>query len=81
MSSGLLRMPHLSLLDRTQRRDLVADYYETEQGKADLANLPLGRAGRLSELDGAILLLASNAASYMAGTVVTADAAHSVRLG
>ena len=61
--------------------DLVADYYETEQGKADLANLPLARAGRLSELDGAILLLASNAASYMAGTVVTADAAHSLRLG
>lgn len=61
--------------------DLVADYYETDQGKADLANLPLGRAGQLSELDGAILLLASNAASYMAGSVVTADAAHSVRLG
>ena len=47
--------------------DLVADYYETAQGKADLANLPLGRAGQLSELDGTILLLASNAASYMSG--------------
>ena len=61
--------------------DLVADYYETPQGKADLANLPLGRAGELSELDGTILLLASEAASYMSGSVVTADAAHSVRLG
>ena len=61
--------------------DLVADYYETPEGKADLANLPLGRAGRLEELDGTLLLLASNAASYMAGSVVTADAAHSVRLG
>lgn len=61
--------------------DLVADYYETPQGKIDLANLPLGRAGELSELDGTILLLASNAASYMSGSVVTADAAHSVRLG
>lgn len=61
--------------------DLVADYYETPQGKIDLANLPLGRAGELSELDGIILLLASNAASYMSGSVVTADAAHSVRLG
>jgi NAD(P)-dependent dehydrogenase (short-subunit alcohol dehydrogenase family) len=61
--------------------DLVADYYETPQGKADLANLPLGRAGELSELDGTILLLASNAASYMSGSIVTADAAHSVRLG
>ena len=53
----------------------------TSAGQADLANLPLGRAGALSELDGAILLLASNAASYMSGSVVTADAAHSVRLG
>jgi len=61
--------------------DLVADYYATPQGKADLANLPLGRAGELSELNGTILLLASNAASYMSGSIVTADAAHSVRLG
>ncbi|MDG1311631.1 MAG: SDR family NAD(P)-dependent oxidoreductase [Porticoccaceae bacterium] len=61
--------------------DLVADYYETPAGQADLANLPLKRAGKLSELDGAILLLASDAASYMSGSVITADAAHSVRLG
>ena len=61
--------------------DMVADYYETPAGQADLANLPLGRAGSLSELDGAILLLASQAASYMSGSVVTADAAHSKRLG
>jgi len=60
---------------------MVADYYETPAGQADLASLPLGRAGALSELDGAILLLASKAASYMSGSVVTADAAHSIRLG
>jgi NAD(P)-dependent dehydrogenase (short-subunit alcohol dehydrogenase family) len=61
--------------------DMVMDYYETPAGQSDLANLPLGRAGKLSELDGAILLLASSAASYMSGSVVTADAAHSIRLG
>ena len=61
--------------------DLVADYYATPEGQADLANLPLKRAGQLSELDGAILLLASNAASYMSGSLITVDATHSVRLG
>jgi NAD(P)-dependent dehydrogenase (short-subunit alcohol dehydrogenase family) len=61
--------------------DMVSDYYATPAGQIDLANLPLKRAGELSELDGAILLLASKAASYMSGTVITVDAAHSVRLG
>jgi NAD(P)-dependent dehydrogenase (short-subunit alcohol dehydrogenase family) len=61
--------------------DLVSDYYATPAGQEHLASLPLKRAGNLSELDGTILLLASNAASYMSGSVVTADAAHSVRLG
>jgi NAD(P)-dependent dehydrogenase (short-subunit alcohol dehydrogenase family) len=61
--------------------DLVSDYYATPAGQEHLASLPLKRAGDLSELDGSILLLASNAASYMSGSVVTADAAHSVRLG
>jgi NAD(P)-dependent dehydrogenase (short-subunit alcohol dehydrogenase family) len=61
--------------------DMVSDYYETEAGKKDLASLPLGRAGRLEELDGQLLLLASDASSYMSGGIFTIDAAHSVRLG
>lgn len=61
--------------------DMVSDYYATPAGQKDLSNLPLKRAGKLSELDGAILLLASDAASYMSGSILTADAAHSVRLG
>lgn len=61
--------------------DLVSDYYATPAGQEDLKNLPLGRAGELNELDGPVLLLASGASSYMSGAVITADAAHSVRLG
>lgn len=61
--------------------DLVADYYETEAGKKDLASLPLQRVGTLDELDGQLLLLASNASSYTSGAIFTVDAAHSVRLG
>lgn len=61
--------------------DLTADYYESEAGKKDVANLPLGRLGRLEELDGQMLLLASDAASYMSGGIYNIDAGHSVRLG
>ncbi|MBR9911823.1 MAG: SDR family oxidoreductase [Gammaproteobacteria bacterium] len=61
--------------------DMVADYYATAAGQKDLEALPLKRVGELKELDGALLLLASGASSYMSGSVVTADAGHSVRLG
>ena len=61
--------------------DLTADYYESEAGQKDVANLPLGRLGRLEELDGQMLLLASDASTYMSGAVYTVDAGHSVRLG
>jgi len=61
--------------------DMVSDYYATEAGQRDLASLPLKRAGELKELDGALLLLASEASSYMSGSVITVDAAHSIRLG
>ena len=61
--------------------EMVSDYYETEAGQADLASLPLKRVGSLSELDGQLLLLASDASSYMSGGIFTIDAGHSVRLG
>jgi len=61
--------------------DMVADYYETPAGAKDLEGLPLKRTGRLEELDGQLLLLASDASSYMSGAVYTVDAGHSVRLG
>lgn len=61
--------------------DMVADYYATPAGQEDLKKLPFGRTGELKELDGAILMLAGDASSYMSGSVVTLDAGHSNRLG
>ena len=61
--------------------DMVSDYYDTEAGQKDLQTLPLKRVGQLEELDGLLLLLASDASSYMSGAIVVADAGHSVRLG
>jgi NAD(P)-dependent dehydrogenase (short-subunit alcohol dehydrogenase family) len=38
-----------------------------------LARIPLGRYGRLEELDGALLLLASSAGSYITGQTIIVD--------
>jgi NAD(P)-dependent dehydrogenase (short-subunit alcohol dehydrogenase family) len=59
--------------------DLTAWYFETGAGKAEVANLPPKRLGRIEELDAPLLLLASDASSYMNGSVVVVDYAHSVR--
>lgn len=60
--------------------EMTNPFYETEAGKAEIAKLPPQRLGRLEELDGPVLLLASNASSYMNGSVVTVDYGHSIRL-
>jgi len=60
--------------------DLTAWFLETPEGKAAEQGLPIGRFGQLQELDGPLLLLASDAGSYMSGTTLIVDAAHSVKI-
>jgi len=52
--------------------------WETESGKAILKRVPQRRLGELHELDGPLLLLASDASSYMTGSVIVADGGHSI---
>jgi len=40
--------------------------------------VPQRRIGKLSDLDGALLLLASDAGSYMTGSIVVVDGGHVV---
>jgi NAD(P)-dependent dehydrogenase (short-subunit alcohol dehydrogenase family) len=41
-----------------------------------LKRVPMGRVGELSEISGPLLLLASDAGSYMTGSIVTVDGGH-----
>ena len=53
--------------------EMNSDFLAGEQGQKLLAKVPMGRAGEPRELDGALLLLASDLGSYMTGTVITVD--------
>lgn len=60
--------------------EMTNPFYESEAGQREIAGLPPKRLGRHEELDGPLLLLASEASSYMSGSVVTVDSGHSIRL-
>jgi NAD(P)-dependent dehydrogenase (short-subunit alcohol dehydrogenase family) len=60
--------------------EMTAWFFETEQGRREIELLPSHRLGEIAELDGALLLLAGRASSYMTGSVITVDGGHSVRL-
>jgi NAD(P)-dependent dehydrogenase (short-subunit alcohol dehydrogenase family) len=53
-------------------------FFSSEAGKALIRRIPQRRLGEARELDGALLLLASEASSYMTGSVVAVDGGHLV---
>ena len=60
--------------------EMVADYFETDAGKADIARHPLQRLGRVEELDGALLLLTSDASTYINGAILSVDGGQVIQL-
>jgi NAD(P)-dependent dehydrogenase (short-subunit alcohol dehydrogenase family) len=46
---------------------------DPQKYKAFVAKVPIGRWGEMNELDGAVIFLASPAASYVTGTTLTVD--------
>jgi NAD(P)-dependent dehydrogenase (short-subunit alcohol dehydrogenase family) len=58
--------------------DLNDDFFSSDAGKALIRRIPRRRLGETKELDGPLLLLASDAGSYMTGSVVAVDGGHLV---
>lgn len=57
---------------------LNADFFATDAGQALIKRIPQRRLGRLQDLDGPLLLLASDAGAYMTGSEIAVDGGHLV---
>ena len=55
------------------KTDLSDGYLSSERGKAMVQRMPMRRLGDPVELSGALLLLASDASTYMTGSVISVD--------
>lgn len=58
--------------------DINRDLLRSAAGQAIIGRVPQKRPGQLPELDGPLLLLASDASSYMTGAVIPVDGGHLV---
>lgn len=56
--------------------EMTEDFLDSPPGRATIQRVPIGRTGRLEELAGPLLLLASAASTYMNGSVVMVDGGH-----
>lgn len=56
--------------------DINRDFFHSEPGQKMIERIPMRRLGQMHELDGPLLLLASEAGAYMTGAVLEVDGGH-----
>ena len=58
--------------------EMNSDFWKTPGGQRLIDRIPQRRIGKPEHLDGALLLLASDAGTFMTGSVLTVDGGHTV---
>ncbi|WP_138470373.1 SDR family oxidoreductase [Poseidonocella sp. HB161398] len=58
--------------------DLNRDFFASDAGQALIRRVPQRRLGQLRDLDGPLLLLASDESAFMTGSVIAVDGGHLV---
>jgi NAD(P)-dependent dehydrogenase (short-subunit alcohol dehydrogenase family) len=89
--AGLAHLTHTMAMELARRgitvNAIAPGYFETdmnrgflqsEVGQALIQRIPMGRSGQAGDLDGALLLLASEAGAYITGAVLPVDGGHAV---
>ncbi|TLU70925.1 SDR family NAD(P)-dependent oxidoreductase [Lichenicoccus roseus] len=56
--------------------DINREFWDSDSGRAMIRRIPQRRLGQANDLDGALILLASDASRYMTGAVIEIDGGH-----
>ena len=56
--------------------EINEDFFQTDEGQSYIKKIPMNRLGLEEDLDGALLLLASESSSFITGSVITIDGGH-----
>jgi NAD(P)-dependent dehydrogenase (short-subunit alcohol dehydrogenase family) len=89
--AGLTHLTHTMAMELARRgitvNAIAPGYFETdmnrgflrsETGQALIGRIPMGRSGQAEDLDGALLLLTTDAGAYITGVVLPVDGGHVV---
>lgn len=75
---GAPRDPSHALAPGYIETEMNEAFFSSDAGTALVRRIPQRRLGEARELDGPLLLLASDAGSYMTGSVIAVDGGHLV---